>query len=143
MRLSVVAVAWLVLVSCSDPIAPADDLDVTASAAPSVLRAGEIAEVIVTVTNRGDRVHSVRYDCWIPFAVNAEDGTAVGPPDPAICPAIWIPPTKLAPGEELVIPAQWWVGNVPPGTYLLRGRVRAISQYDPVTGPPVAVLVTN
>lgn len=143
MRLSLIAAAAFLLISCSDPSAPADDLVVTASVAPSVLRPDEIAQVVVTITNRGSRTHSVRRStCHASFVVSTEDGTFVGPPEPQICALIALAPTELRRGEELVMPTQWWVaGDVSPGTYLLRGSVLAIGQDDPVTSPPVPVLV--
>lgn len=151
MRRSLLATASLLLASCSDPTSPADDLLVTASVAPSVVRAGDIATVAVTVRNRGSRTHSLPNHCVSRFTVAREDGSVVGPA-PIACIAIPFPPTKLPPGDELTIISQWHGdgftdiadesdGLLPPGTYLLRGRVYAEGEDDPVTSPPVAIMI--
>lgn len=153
MRRSFVAVASFLFVSCSDPTAPADDLVVTASVAPSVFEVGESTTVVVSVTNRGTRTRSVRHLCAAPFVVETEERTVVGP-GPIYCIAIPSPPTELAPGEEMVMTWSWHGDGLaafttepdaalPPGTYLLRGSVHASGQEDPVTGPPVAVSITK
>jgi hypothetical protein len=139
----------LVVLACSDPSGPADDLTVRTVVQPAVFQAGNQVTVTVVVTNLGDVPHTIPASaCPKPFDIETQQGVVVGPGE-QICDAILITRT-LAPGEEFS-QQQVWIGDgirggidrptalLPAGSYLVRGSALPPGPRN----PPASVIITN
>jgi hypothetical protein len=128
------SLAVILLAACSaSPTSSANDLRITASVTPAEFRAGDATTVAVVVTNHGGQSRKIHTEgCPPPFVVTTFAGTVVGPTESTVCSLVlrW---TQLAPGESYTFTQQWKGdahssaadarGLLPPGTYLLRGRL--------------------
>ena len=128
---------------------PANDgsARVTINATHPEIVQGEVAHVVVTVLNTGDRPITMQGNtCNGHFRVRDVSGAVVGP-IPVACAAISIPVT-LGPSESREFPGFWNAvapsvgsGSMPPTTYLQPGlyRLRAHLFVQPAAGATSSV----
>lgn len=127
----------LAMTGCASGTEPDQVLDVSVVLSADVVHPGEYVDVTVTATNRGARSVTVNGNpcqgALGAFVVTNGDGDVIGPGE-MLCSMVALPPTPVAPGEQIVLQAKWdgdsqrRTFNGPPvyldpGEYQVRGQI--------------------
>lgn len=145
----------LALSGCARATEPDHVVDVSIVPSSDVVHLGDFIDLTVTLTNRGTRavtihpppcqgVHGV-------FIVTDRDGDVVGPGE-MFCTLVGRPPTRLAPGEQVVFQGHWDGDSqrssisgprtyLDPGEYQVQGQITIVS--GRVLSAPVSVRVVE
>jgi hypothetical protein len=120
-------------VACANPDAPGD-LAISVTPAASSVKAGDQVDISVTVTNVGDRQHTIEYEsCGQPFKVFDRFGRAAD--QGSGCFLFAHGPVNLAPGDSHTYQGSWRADTssftngvvvrfpLSPGEYWIRGLV--------------------
>ena len=145
--LSVVAIA--ALAGCSDAASPGD-LAVSITPSASLIKAGDSITVSVTVTNVGDREHTIEGSgCPRLFRVYELEGDVI--PRPELC-SLSSKPIRLVRGDSYTLNYRWVAetftytdGTVlrtplPAGSYTFRGQVYS-GEFGPISAGTTSIYV--
>jgi hypothetical protein len=145
--LSVVVIA--ALAGCADAASPGD-LAISITTSASQIRSGDSISVNVTVTNVGDREHTIEGSgCPRLFRVYELEGDVV--PRPELC-SLSSKPVRLVRGDSYTLSYRWVAENftytdgtvvrtpLPAGPYTFRGQVYS-GEFGPISAGTTSIYV--